>query len=99
MVTPFPNHPQGIDVFVRKFEIMMGRISKNAPIDVVLGDSNSISRQHAKIVYSFEHGAFELVVMSKNGAHGAIPASWGEGLRTLWLRAHGAIGRGRAEVS
>ena len=46
----------------------MGRASK-VPVDVSLGDSMNISRQHAKIVYNFERRAFELIVMGKNGEH------------------------------
>jgi len=29
----------------------------------------NISRQHAKIVYSFDSRSFELIVMGKNGEH------------------------------
>ena len=46
----------------------MGRASK-VPVDVSLGDSMNISRQHAKIVYNFDRRAFELIVMGKNGEH------------------------------
>ena len=46
----------------------MGRASK-VPVDVSLGDSMNISRQHAKIVYNFDQRAFELIVMGKNGEH------------------------------
>lgn len=33
------------------------------------GDSMSISRKHASIVYNFEARSFELHVMGKNGVH------------------------------
>ena len=33
------------------------------------GDSMSISRKHASIVYNFEARCFELHVMGKNGVH------------------------------
>ena len=46
----------------------MGRASK-MPVDVSLGDNMNISRQHAKIVYSFDSRSFELIVMGKNGEH------------------------------
>jgi hypothetical protein len=70
---------EGIDVYVRKFEVMMGRTSKSTALDVVLGDNMNISRQHAKLVFNFETKNYELIVMGKNGAHvnGALytPAS------------------------
>ncbi|PNH10982.1 Fork head transcription factor 1 [Tetrabaena socialis] len=58
---------QGIEYFVRKYEITMGRVSKNSPLDLVLGDTNTISRQHAAIRYNFDTKCFELVVLGKNG--------------------------------
>lgn len=58
----------GIDLFVRKFEVVMGRNSNKASeLDIVLGDSMNISRQHAKIVYNFGNKHYELIVLGKNG--------------------------------
>ncbi|GIL74672.1 hypothetical protein Vretimale_2312 [Volvox reticuliferus] len=58
---------EGIEFFVRKYEITMGRTSKNSTLDLILGDSTTISRQHASIRYSFDTKSFELVVLGKNG--------------------------------
>lgn len=58
---------EGVEVFVRKFEIVMGRNSKSTTLDVVLGDNMNISRQHAKIVFNFDTKNFELIVLGKNG--------------------------------
>ena len=38
-------------------------------VDVVLGTTKIISRQHARIDYNFETRAFELTVLGKNGAY------------------------------
>ncbi|GIL48320.1 hypothetical protein Vafri_4599 [Volvox africanus] len=57
----------GIEFFVRKYEITMGRTSKNSTLDLILGDSTTISRQHASIRYNFDTKSFELVVLGKNG--------------------------------
>lgn len=43
-----------IDHIVRKYDIILGRQNKNKPVDVVLGDTMSVSRQHARIRYDFE---------------------------------------------
>ncbi|KAG2451974.1 hypothetical protein HYH02_003746 [Chlamydomonas schloesseri] len=45
----------------------MGRNSKNSTLDLILGESTTISRQHASIRYNFEKKQFELVVLGKNG--------------------------------
>ena len=58
---------EGIEYYVRKYEIVLGRTSKTPQLDVALGENMNISRQHAKIVYNFERGAFELIVLGKNG--------------------------------
>ncbi|GLC40036.1 hypothetical protein PLESTB_001517700 [Pleodorina starrii] len=57
----------GIEFFVRKYEITIGRTSKNSTLDLILGDSTTISRQHATIRYNFDAKCFELVVLGKNG--------------------------------
>ncbi|MEW5306849.1 MAG: hypothetical protein WDW36_009287 [Sanguina aurantia] len=58
---------EGVHVLLRKYEIILGRYSKGAPVDVVLGETMNISRQHGKIVYNFVTKCFDLVVLSKNG--------------------------------
>jgi hypothetical protein len=53
--------------YMRKYEICIGRKSKSADTDLVLGDNMNISRQHALIRYNFDTKAFELSVVGKNG--------------------------------
>lgn len=45
---------ENVDHIMRKYEIVLGRKSKASPVDVVLGDMMSVSRQHAKIYFNFE---------------------------------------------
>ncbi|KAG2499551.1 hypothetical protein HYH03_002496 [Edaphochlamys debaryana] len=57
----------GIEFFMRKYEITVGRNSKNSTLDLALGESTTLSRQHATIRYNFDTKCFELVVLGKNG--------------------------------
>jgi hypothetical protein len=43
-----------IDYLMKKYEITLGRKAKNYTPDVIMGDTMSVSRQHAKIVYNFD---------------------------------------------
>ncbi|QDZ19019.1 FHA domain-containing protein [Chloropicon primus] len=56
-----------IDYLLKKYEIFIGRKSKSTPVDVVLGNSMSISRKHAKISYNFDTRNWELTILGKNG--------------------------------
>jgi pSer/pThr/pTyr-binding forkhead associated (FHA) protein len=57
-----------LDYVMRKYEIVLGRHSKSAGTDVVLGQENmNVSRAHAKIRWNFDSRCFELLVMGKNG--------------------------------
>ncbi len=56
-----------VDYYMKKYEIIIGRRSKSTPVDVVLGDSMSISRKHAKIVFDFRLHIWMLKVLGKNG--------------------------------
>ncbi|KFM26227.1 Fork head transcription factor 1 [Auxenochlorella protothecoides] len=56
-----------VDYIVRKYEIVLGRRSKASTLDVILGDFMSVSRQHARILYSFPSARWELQVLGKNG--------------------------------
>ena len=56
-----------IDHIVNSYEIVLGRRNKNKPIDVSLGETMSVSRQHARIYYDFSKQGFYLVVLGKNG--------------------------------
>lgn len=56
-----------VDYSVQKYEVFIGRKSKSTPVDVVLGNSMSISRKHAKIAFNFETKNWELTILGKNG--------------------------------
>lgn len=56
-----------IDHIVNKYEVVLGRRNKNKAIDVALGDTMSVSRQHARIYYDFSKKGFYLLVLGKNG--------------------------------
>ena len=56
-----------IEYIIKKYAITIGRKSKSTPVDVVLGDSMSISRNHATIEYNFQNKCWELAVRGKNG--------------------------------
>ena len=43
-----------IDYLMKKYEITLGRQAKNFTPDVIMGDTMSVSRQHAKILYNFD---------------------------------------------
>ena len=47
---------EGIEVYAKKYEVIIGRRSKNTNLDIILGDNMNVSRQHAKIVYSPARG-------------------------------------------
>lgn len=56
--------------YVQTLQVVLGRRgdSGNNVVDVHLGASKAISRQHAKIFYNFATQRFELTVMGRNGA-------------------------------
>jgi hypothetical protein len=56
-----------VELYMRKYELTIGRKSKSTALDVVLGDNMNISRLHAKINYNFQTARFELTVLGKNG--------------------------------
>jgi hypothetical protein len=48
---------QGWEFFMQKYEIILGRNSKNSAVDVDLaknGGGMNVSRRHAKIYYNFD---------------------------------------------
>ncbi|KAG7674515.1 hypothetical protein Ndes2526B_g05250 [Nannochloris sp. 'desiccata'] len=57
----------GIDYLVKKYEITLGRKAKNYTPDVIMGETMSVSRQHAKIIFNFDTNQFELIVLGRNG--------------------------------
>jgi hypothetical protein len=43
-----------IDYRLKKYEITLGRKAKNYVPDISMGDTKSVSRQHANIAYNFD---------------------------------------------
>jgi len=43
-----------IDYLMKKYEITLGRKAKNYTPDVIMGETMSVSREHAKIIYNFD---------------------------------------------
>mmetsp|Transcript_35095 Transcript_35095/g.98955 ORF Transcript_35095/g.98955 Transcript_35095/m.98955 type:complete len:151 (-) Transcript_35095:226-678(-) len=62
-------HGLDLDYTIQKYEVILGRRSKSTQCDVILGDSMSISRVHAKIAYNFSKRMWELTVPGKNGLY------------------------------
>ncbi|KAJ3109661.1 DNA helicase mcm9 [Phlyctochytrium planicorne] len=56
-----------LSYFVTKLQVVIGRKAAQADVDIDLGISKSISRQHARIQFNFFSELFELVVLGKNG--------------------------------
>ncbi|KAJ9517033.1 hypothetical protein QJQ45_002540 [Haematococcus lacustris] len=57
----------GIQYYLQKYEVILGRSCKDGSTDVVVGDKKALSRQHAKICYNFSSQCWELTVLGKNG--------------------------------
>lgn len=53
--------------YVKKYEVSFGRKSKSKGADFCLGNNLNMSRQHARLQYSFERGQWEMEVIGKNG--------------------------------
>jgi hypothetical protein len=55
--------------YVRKLQVSLGRkVSVPENVDVPLGNTKSVSRQHARLFYNFSLERFELTIFGKNGA-------------------------------
>jgi hypothetical protein len=55
--------------YVRKLQVSLGRkVSVPESVDVPLGNTKSVSRQHARLYYNFSLERFELTIFGKNGA-------------------------------
>ena len=50
----------GLELYAKKTEIIIGRQSKSTNLDVVLGENMNVSRQHAKIAYNSARGSLSL---------------------------------------
>ncbi|KAI9027293.1 fork head domain-containing protein [Phycomyces nitens] len=55
--------------YIRTLKVTLGRkASQPDKVDISLGNTKSVSRQHALINYNFETKMFEMTVLGKNGA-------------------------------
>ena len=56
---------EGVEVYAKKTEIIIGRQSKSTNLDVVLGDNMNVSRQHAKIAYNPARGDYAICMLAQ----------------------------------
>ena len=55
--------------YIRTLQVMLGRkASSSDQVDIHLGPTKAISRQHARLSYNFATQRFELMIFGKNGA-------------------------------
>ncbi|KAI8643244.1 fork head domain-containing protein [Parasitella parasitica] len=55
--------------YMRTLQVSLGRkVSNPNNVDIPLGNTKSVSRQHARLFYNFSSQRFELLVFGKNGA-------------------------------
>ncbi|KAK4509491.1 uncharacterized protein ATC70_007843 [Mucor velutinosus] len=55
--------------YMRTLQVSLGRkVSNPNNVDIPLGNTKSVSRQHARLFYNFSSQRFELMVFGKNGA-------------------------------
>lgn len=55
--------------YMRTLQVSLGRkVSTPNNVDIPLGNTKSVSRQHARVFYNFSSQRFELMVFGKNGA-------------------------------
>ncbi|KAI9475879.1 MAG: fork head domain-containing protein [Benjaminiella poitrasii] len=55
--------------YIRTLQVSLGRkVSNPDNVDIPLGNTKSVSRQHARLFYNFSSHRFELMVFGKNGA-------------------------------
>ncbi|CEP18022.1 hypothetical protein [Parasitella parasitica] len=55
--------------YMRTLQVSLGRkVSNPNNVDIPLGNTKSVSRQHAQLFYNFSSQRFELMVFGKNGA-------------------------------
>ncbi|KAF7721158.1 Pre-rRNA-processing protein fhl1 [Apophysomyces ossiformis] len=55
--------------YIRTLQVTLGRNqAKPESVDIPLGKSKSVSRQHARVFYNFTTQRFEMMVFGKNGA-------------------------------
>lgn len=55
--------------YIRTLQVSLGRkVTNPENVDIPLGHTKSVSRQHARLYYNFSTQRFELIVFGKNGA-------------------------------
>lgn len=55
--------------YIRTLQVTLGRkVKKPDNVDIPLGNTKSVSRQHARLFYNFTTQRFEMMVFGKNGA-------------------------------
>lgn len=55
--------------YIRTLQVSLGRkVTNPENVDIPLGNTKSVSRQHARLFYNFSTQRFELMVFGKNGA-------------------------------
>lgn len=55
--------------YIRTLQVTLGRkVSNPENVDILLGNTKSVSRQHARLFFNFSTQRFELMVFGKNGA-------------------------------
>ncbi|KTW25840.1 hypothetical protein T552_03112 [Pneumocystis carinii B80] len=60
---------EAFSFYIQTLQVIIGRkVNKLDQVDVHIGSTKAISRQHAKLFYDFTSQRFEIFVMGKNGA-------------------------------
>ncbi|CAB5377163.1 unnamed protein product [Rhizophagus irregularis] len=56
--------------YIKTLQVILGRkTSGSDQVDIHLGSTKAISRQHARLYYNFQEQHFELMIFGKNGAY------------------------------
>ncbi|GAB5354871.1 hypothetical protein AAMO2058_000156800 [Amorphochlora amoebiformis] len=59
----------GLEYFMQKNQILMGRMSTAARVDVPMGPDPAISREHARIYYNGTNEGFIVEALGSNGMY------------------------------
>ena len=56
--------------YIKTLQVILGRkTSGSDQVEIHLGSTKAISRQHARLYYNFQEQRFELMIFGKNGAY------------------------------
>ncbi|RIA97453.1 fork head domain-containing protein [Glomus cerebriforme] len=56
--------------YIKTLQVILGRKANGSDqVDIHLGSTKAISRQHARLYYNFQEQRFELMIFGKNGAY------------------------------